>query len=317
VTAPTGVAASTVRDALQAGAARLGAADSVVGADTPRLDAEVLLRHVLGLSRAALFTHPERRLTADEEAQFWHLVDRRAAGEPVAYLTGRREFMGLELAVTPSVLIPRPETELLVERALAVLQSGSSPLVADVGTGSGAIALSLAHSWPACQVVATDRSAAALAVARVNVARVLGAAAGRVRLVCTSLLAGLRGPFGLIAANLPYIPAAALDRLPLPVRRFEPRPALDGGPDGLDLYRALLADAPRVLASGGTLLMECDPAQAATLMALVRAALPAAAVLVHRDLAGHERVVEATSARDVTVKSATPPTNGGAVCRVA
>jgi release factor glutamine methyltransferase len=291
---PPGKAADrSARAALRYGRQRLG---RVLRApdDTPPLDAEVLLRHVLGISRAALFTHLDRQLTADEWRRYTQLLVRRAAGEPVAYLIGEREFMGRPFYVDRRVLIPRPETETLVESALEHLAPGATGWVADVGTGAGAIAVTLAAERPALRVLAIDCSIEALEVTRLNAHRLLGPAAGRVALVCADLLSPVGGPLRLIAANLPYIPAAELAALPPSVRRFEPHRALDGGSDGLALYRALLRQVPQVLARGGTLLMECDPRQAERLLALARAALPDGRGCVRHDLAGRARVVELT-----------------------
>ncbi|HEX2324347.1 MAG TPA: peptide chain release factor N(5)-glutamine methyltransferase [Chloroflexota bacterium] len=272
----------------------VGATGPGEAGESPHLDAEVLLRHVLGVSRAALLTHPQRRLTPDEVGRYQALVERRASAEPVAYLTGEREFMGLTFAVDRRTLIPRPETETLVERALPLL-SGRPALVVDVGTGSGAIAVSvvaLAAAPAALRVVGIDRSWEALQVGRANAARLVPAGRARPLFLQSCLLRGVRGRFDLVLANLPYVAAADLAVLPAPVARYEPRLALDGGGDGLDLYRALLADLPGRVAPGGAVLLECDPRQAGQLGALLRAALPEATVQVHRDLAGRERVVE-------------------------
>jgi release factor glutamine methyltransferase len=190
---------------------------------------------------------------------FEQLVERRLRGEPLAYLTGEREFMGLSFNVSPAVLVPRPETELLVETALVLLREGGpSPLVVDVGTGSGAIAVSLAVHHPPVRVVAVDISGAALVVARANARR--HGVADRVSFVQGNLLADIGGPADLIAANLPYIPSGELDGLPAEVR-CEPRLALDGGPDGLDLYRRLVPQALRLLKPGGHLLAELGPGE--------------------------------------------------------
>ena len=286
----------TIRDALASGRNILTAPASVVRDETPALDAEVLLRHVLGVSRAALFAAPERPLAEQEWQRYRRLLRRRANGEPVAYLTGRREFMGLEFRVHRHVLIPRPATELLVERALAHLAvDGAGRRVVDVGTGSGAVAISLAAARPALQVVAVDVSPAALAVARANARRVLGPRQQRVRFRAGDLLAPVDGHADVIVANLPYVPASELTTLPAPVRDFEPALALDGGPDGLDLYRTLLRQAPAKLKPGGALLMECDPRQAATLARLAQEAFTRARVDVRRDLSGKDRLVEAVA----------------------
>jgi release factor glutamine methyltransferase len=283
----------TVRDALAQGRDLLAAPRSAARDETPALDADVLLRHVLGISRAALLTNPERPLREAEWRRYRRLLRRRASGEPVAYLTGRREFMGLEFRVNRHVLIPRPETELLVERALAhVGGDGAGQRAIDVGTGSGAIAISLAVARPALEALATDVSPAALAVARANARRLLGTRQRRLRFLEGSLLEPVDGQVDVIAANLPYVPSAEVPALPVSVRAFEPVLALDGGADGLDGYRALLRQAPAKLKPGGALLMECDPRQAPALARLAQAAFPQATVDVQRDLAGRERVVE-------------------------
>jgi release factor glutamine methyltransferase len=278
----------TVAEALDWARATL----STIAASEP-LDAPLLLAHALGCERAALLAHPELALTPAQSAQFRALVERRAAGVPVAYLTGERAFFGLTLIVTPDVLIPRPETEHLVERALAWARTRREPLrIADVGTGSGAIAVALARHLPAAWVWGLDASPAALGVARLNVARY--DLAQRVRLVQADLLGpllGAQGTFDLIVANLPYVPSRALEALA--VTRHEPRLALDGGPDGLAVIRRLLAQAPRVLAADGLLLLEIEATQGARAAALAAKALPGARVTVHADYAGRERVVSA------------------------
>lgn len=255
------------------------------------LDAAVLLAHVLGCDRAALLAHPERPLTTSQATAFQALVARRATGTPVPYLTGRRAFFDLELWVTPDVLIPRPETEHLVELALTWARTrGGQVRLVDVGTGSGAIALALARHLSDAQVWAVDVSPAALRVARANAARY--ALDRRIHFVQGDLLTAFGGaapPFDLIAANLPYIPAPTLASLP--VARHEPHQALDGGPDGLALIRRLLADAPRVLAPSGLLLLEIEATQGEHVPVLAALAFPAAAIRVHQDYAGLPRVV--------------------------
>lgn len=252
--------------------------------------AERLLMHVLGCSRAALLLDRRMVLSPDHLAAFRALVARRAAGAPVAYLTGRQAFRRLDLVVSPAVLIPRPETELLVDLALDCRPD--PPRVVDVGTGSGAIALALATEAPGWQVIATDCSASALAVARRN-----RALAGLpVALVLADLLSGVCGPFGLIVANLPYIATADLPTLPREVRDWEPHLALDGGPDGLRLIARLIEQARTRLAPGGTLLCEIAFDQGARAKQLAERAFPHAAVDVVRDLAGHDRVVRVREA---------------------
>jgi release factor glutamine methyltransferase len=271
------------------------------GLDSPRLDAEVLLAHAWGRSREDLLIHPEQEATEAVVRQFLAMVGQRAGGVPAAYLTGAREFMSLLMAVTPAVLIPRPETEVLVEEVLRWLESRphnntvfDQPLVADLGTGSGAIAVSLAHYHPAVQVVAIDISEAALEVATVNAAR--HGLADRINFLAGDLLAPLleggdAGAGTAVAANLPYIPSAAWDRLPPEVRR-EPRLALDGGGDGLDLYRRLLPQAAAWLAPGGLLACEIGPGQADVLIGLLQQDSWQQARLI-RDYRGEERVVAA------------------------
>jgi release factor glutamine methyltransferase len=200
---------------------------------------------------------------------------------------GHKEFYGLEFAVDRRVLVPRPETELLVELALAAVHQIGAPLrIADIGTGSGAIAVALAAHLPAAQIDAVDISAAALAVAEANVAR--HGLAGRVRLLQGDLLAPLDGLYDVIVSNPPYTILAEVEPN---VLAHEPHLALEGGPDGADLYRRLLADAPAHLRPGGALLCEIGAWQGEIVASLARAAFPAAQVRVHQDLAGHDRVV--------------------------
>lgn len=237
------------------------------GRDTARLDAEVLLCHLLGRNRAYLRAWPERELDADQAAAYRKLVTRRAEGEPVAYLTGQREFWSLTLRVTPATLIPRPDTETLVEQALAYIPADTPWAVADLGTGSGAIALALAHERPHCHIVATDLSAAALEVARDNAAR---NRIGNVEFRLGSWFAPLAGErFQLIASNPPYIRAAD-PHLQNGDIRFEPPSALSAGDDGLDAIRQLIAGAAHHLAPGGRLLLEHGYDQAAAVRELLQ-----------------------------------------------
>jgi release factor glutamine methyltransferase len=259
---------------------------------TPRLDAELLVAHVLSLPRLQLYVQFERVLTPEELAALRDLIKRRQAGESVAYLTGRKEFWKLEFAVDARVLVPRPDTETLVEEAVARLSTsgepgGTVPRIADVGTGSGALAITLAKQRADAAVFASDVSAPALEVARANAERLAAA----VTFVEGDLAAPLaaHAPFSLIVANLPYIPAGELATLP-PDVRTEPALALDGGADGLDLVRRLVADASALLAPGGALALEIGAGQAEATRALLQSA-GFADIQTRRDLAGVERVV--------------------------
>jgi len=254
--------------------------------DSPLLDAELLLCTVLQKGRGYLRGHPETRLDAAQAAHFAELVAARARGEPIAYLTGKREFWSLDLSVTPDTLIPRPETELLVEQALARVPASATWEILDLGTGSGAIALALAMERPDCRVVAVDISSEALDVARGNGAR-LGLAN----------LEFLQGDwytpvtarrFQLIVSNPPYI-ALSDPHLARGDLRYEPRQALASGADGLDDLRHIVAGAPAHLHVGGGLLLEHGSSQAAQVRGLLQAA---GLTEVHsiRDLGGHERV---------------------------
>jgi release factor glutamine methyltransferase len=254
---------------------------------TPRLDAELLAGHALGLARVQLYAQFDRPLEASELGALRELVKRRQGGEPVAYLTGRKEFWSLELHVDDRVLIPRADTETVMDEALERLPAGEGRRIADVGTGSGALALALRKERPQAEVVASDASAAALAVARANAER-LGLA---VTFVEGDLLAPLapHAPFDLVVANLPYIPTADIAGLAAEVRR-EPRAALDGGPDGLDLVRRLLAGLGPLLRPGGAVVLEIGAGQAAATAALCRSA-GLLEVRTRADLGGIERVV--------------------------
>lgn len=261
------------------------------GVDAPRLDAELLLGHVLSCDRAQLHTRWSGALPEAEAARYTALIRRRVAREPTAYLLGMRPFYDVTLEVTPAVLVPRPETEHLVEAALAWLQRRAlpRPRIVDVGAGSGAIAIVLARHLPDAQVLAIDLSAEALQVARRNIAR-LGLA-GRIALLQADLLAALDGAFDLIAANLPYVDQDELPTLMPEVSRYEPILALDGGPGGLTIVERLLAMLPERLAPGGLALLELDPRQMARATALALAALPAATVGAIADYAGQARIL--------------------------
>jgi len=257
--------------------------------DSPRLEAEVLLARILEHPRTFLLAHPEAALTPEQAARFTDGVGRRAAGVPLPYITGHIEFYGLDFAVTPDVLIPRPETELLVEEALAWLKSHPTATVVDVGTGSGCIAVTLAIHTPDAHFYATDISAAALDVARANAER--HGVRSRITFLVGDLLSPLTEPVDVLVSNPPYVAETEWDALPLSVRQ-EPRLALTSGVDGLDAIRRLLAQAVQRVRPGGLILIEIGGRQGDTAQALAQAAFPQASVQVLPDLAGKARVLK-------------------------
>lgn len=262
-----------------------------------RLDAEAILGHVTGRDRVSLYRDADFEITPGLEEALRPLVERRAGGEPLAYITGRKEFMGLEFAVSPAVLIPRPDTEMMVEKAVELLKRAplagrAGPVIADVGTGSGAVAVSIAVLVKEVRVYAMDISGKALEVSRQNAAS--HGVGDRVQFLEGNLLdpladiKGIEGRLDLVTANLPYIPSADIPFLMADVRDHEPRLALDGGQDGLDLYRRLVPRAGEILSAGGHLLMEIGPGQGSAMRALLGNAWN---VEVLDDLAGRERLV--------------------------
>ena len=255
------------------------------GATTPALDADVLLAHVLGVPKEALVAHPEVELSAEERRRLDALVAERERGVPVAYLRGTKEFYGLRFAVDARVLVPRPETETLVD-AVREHAAGRRLTVVDVGTGSGAIAIALAASEPQLRVIATDVSGDALAVARAN------ARAHRVEVDLRQgdLLAPVTERVDVVVANLPYLRDEDLAQLAgeRTSLAFEPRVATVAGPDGLSLLRRAAADLPRVLAPDGAAFFECDPPQSGPIATLLA---PLGTVDVLQDIAGLDRVV--------------------------
>lgn len=252
------------------------------------VDAHVLLAHALGVDRAWLIAHATDPLERAHADVFFALAKRRREGEPVAYLTGRREFFGLDLAVTPAVLVPRPETESLVEVVLEHLPADRETRVADLGTGSGAIALAIASARPLARVIATDASEDALAVARGNASRLRIANVSFARGDWYDALADA-APFDAIASNPPYV-AAGDEHLGEGDLRFEPAPALTPGGDGLDALRTIVAGAPARLVPGGWLAVEHGHDQSDEVRALFEAA-GFGSIVVRRDLAGIPRVV--------------------------
>jgi release factor glutamine methyltransferase len=256
-------AQTTIKRALAEGAERLQGI-----ATNPRRDAELLLLRLLQRDRAFLLTHPEALLTSEQLARYAVWLDRRAAHEPVQYILGEQEFFGLNFAVTPDVLIPRPETEHLVEALIARVPHDRPLRIADIGTGSGAIAVVLAHSLPMAQVTALDISAAALAVAQRNAET--HHVASRIRFLESDLLNAVAGEsFDAIVSNPPYIPEADRASLEPQVREYEPSGALFAGPSGLDVYERLIPQARIALRPEGWLLMEIGQGQHTALAKLL------------------------------------------------
>ena len=263
------------------------------GIETPRLDAEVLLSHVLKKERIYLYVHFDEPLETVELAGYRELVKQRVQHVPVAYLTGHREFMGLDFEVTPAVLIPRPETELLVQTAIEGLRSVEGvKLFADIGSGSGAICLSVLHYVPEARGETVDISAEALKIAEKNAER-LGVS-DRIEFHQGDLLEPLKGRhFHAVLSNPPYIPNGDIGGLAQEVREAEPRLALAGGTDGLDFYRRLSKEAPVFLEKGGFLAMEIGINQAQPVRGLLEAEGWMSKLEVYKDLAGIERVAVA------------------------
>jgi release factor glutamine methyltransferase len=285
----------TVASALQRAMARLAESD------TPLRDAEELLSRLLGIGRSALYLDSARRLERADSARFGGWIERRAAHEPVQYITGRAAFRHLDLSVDSRVLVPRPETEGLVEHVLARLErmreAWPAPRVVDLGTGSGAIALALASERPGARVTAVDASPDALAVARANAAALgLG---DRVRFLHGRWLEGLEGErFEVVVSNPPYVAEPEWRELPPDVRDFEPRAALVAGADGLDDVRAIAADAPAALVAAGLLALEVAEQRAHAIGMVLRRDPSWSAVEVRDDLAGRPRYVLARRAAD-------------------
>jgi release factor glutamine methyltransferase len=265
--------------------------------DSASLDAQVLLAHLLEKSRSWLLAHPEAQLSGDQEQSFHQALKRLQNGEPLPYVLGEWEFFGLSFQVTPAVLIPRPETELLVEQALMSLQTrphwlttASQQLcLADIGAGSGCIAISLAYHLPGVRILATDISIAALQVARLNARR--HSVSDRLHLLQADLLDSFAPvpTFHLICANLPYIPRAAL--ADLAVSKQEPSLALDGGPDGLELINRFFHSARSRLAPGGLMLLEIEASQGQSVPVLAQQIFTTASIRLLSDLAGRDRLV--------------------------
>jgi release factor glutamine methyltransferase len=280
----------TVADILKQAASQL-----TITSDTPELDAQVLLANILDKPRTWVITHSEAQLTQPQLASAKKTLSRLEAGEPLPYVLGHWEFFGLDLELTPDVLIPRPETELMVERAIKWLEaSPERRTVADVGTGSGCIAIAITKNIPDAKVLATDISRPVLEVAHRNARR--HNVVRRIDFVQCNLLPPHHDSlptdlhFDLICANLPYIPTETLQSLNVYGR--EPTLALDGGVDGLDVVRQLLSTAPEWLAPQGTILLEIEASQGLSAVSLAYDAFDNAEIYLHQDLAGHDRLLE-------------------------
>jgi release factor glutamine methyltransferase len=284
------------------------------GVQNPRLDSEVLLSHLLNLDRVGLYLNFDRPMSKEELSSFREMVKRRGAREPLQYITGRQEFWSLDFKVTPDVLIPRPETEILVEEAIKAVSS--EPLavsgkkrgtqltahslqltILDLCTGSGCIAISLAHELKDAVVYAVDASEAALTVARENAAK--NGVHDRVIFLHGDLYNAFHPssliphPFHLIVSNPPYVKTGDIPNIQPEVREYEPRMAVDGGPEGLDFYRRIVAGAPEYLAAGGWLMMEVGEGQVSAVSEMINATKAFESVSIVKDLAGIERVVKA------------------------
>ncbi len=239
-------------------------------AGSPRLNAESLLMFTLSCDRAHLYAHPERRLSPDEQARYENALAQRARGVPTQYITGHQEFWGLDLIVTPDVLIPRPETEHVIETVLELARGIPAPRIVDVGTGSGCIALALAKELLEAEIHAVDISPAALEIARTNAAR--HDLAGRIQFHEGDLLAGFPNDeqFDFVISNPPYVGESEEDQVQLEVRRFEPRTAVFSGPTGFEVMERLIPQAQQVLKPGGWVVMEIGKGQDNTLRILLR-----------------------------------------------
>lgn len=261
--------------------------------DSAELDARLLTGHALGLDLTGMVTAAQRPLTPNEAARLESFAQRRLAGEPVARITGEKEFWGLPLRLSPATLVPRPDTETVVELALELLRAGGDldrPLrIADLGTGTGAILLALLSELPAAHGFGTDISEEALQTAAANAARI--GVHDRATFMACDYASGLSGRFDLIVSNPPYIRAADIDGLAVEVRDHDPLAALDGGTDGLDAYRALIPSAARLLTPGATLVVEAGMGQSGPIQALMTAAGLATGTAPKADLGGVPRAV--------------------------
>lgn len=292
--AETGPATTTVRDLRRQAVEVLRAG----GIENPAREADWLLAHALELRSHALLLEGDQSILPPDAERAWSLLRRRAAREPLQYLLGTQEFRGLEMAVTPDVLIPRPETEILVEETVRAVAGLPRPVVIDVGTGSGCIAVSVLRECAGATAYALDLSQQALAVARRNASRY--GVSSRCRFLQTDWLgafsASAEGRFDVVVSNPPYIPEGDLEGLQPEVSRYEPRLALAGGPDGLAFYRRLLAEAPPLLKPGGAIIIELGCDQMEAVLGMARRAGVFAAVEIREDAAGLPRVLIAWKA---------------------
>ena len=288
-----------LRDALQAAIARL-TAERV---PSPRLNAETLLMFTLNCDRAHLYAHPERDLTKEEQARYEETLIQRAKGVPAQYITGHQEFWGLDLIVSSAVLIPRPETEHLVETVLPLARPLKAPKIADVGTGSGAIALALAKELPNAEIHATDNSPAALEIAEANAARLQLEFRGqpperRLFFHDTDLLNGLEGAaFDFVVSNPPYVGLSEEDEVQLEVRKFEPRSAVFAGPTGLEVIEKVIPAARAALKPAGYLILEISGTIAEGVRSLLKGWED---VTITNDLQGIPRVARARKRKSFT-----------------
>jgi release factor glutamine methyltransferase len=263
-----------------------------IGSDEAPLEAELLLRHALSVDRVHLYQRLNEAVSTRHEQRYRKLLDRRLAHEPTAYITGQREFFGLEFEVGPAALIPRPETEVLVEIVIDFIQRqyGDQPTtIADVGVGSGTIAVALARTLPNINVIATDNSKRALKLAERNASR--HGVARRMAFVHGNLLSPVSKPIDVVASNLPYVRTGDWQALPPEIRDYEPKAALDGGEDGLRVVRRLLKQSPQHLNPGGAFFAEIGDEQGATAEEAARRWFPDATVQIRPDLAGLDRVL--------------------------
>lgn len=276
--------AITIQQGLEQAITRLGSMS-----DSTAMDAQILLSHVTGHSRSGVLAHPEAQLTPSQESILETALVELSIGKPLPYVIGHWEFFGLDFEVTPDVLIPRPETELLVEKAIAWLKGRPDARSAvDVGAGSGCIAISIATRISRLHISATDISPRALEVANRNAEKF--SVADRIDFVCCDLLPPSGMTYDLIMANLPYIPTQTMKSLPVYGR--EPTLALDGGSDGLELVRRLITLAPRYLAPGGMMLLEIESSQGMAALSLAYDTFSHASIHLHRDLANRDRLIE-------------------------